>query len=64
MMKIVCDAIIQLKADRETSVIKTSIQNTTLSLEQDKVVHLIGEEFQVACKISDVARENLLDTVS
>ena len=63
--KTVCDAISQLKVDREASVCKTGIQNATLPpSEQDQVVQLIGEKFDVACKTNDVATQVLLDTVA
>ena len=61
--KTVCDAINQLKVDRNASVCKAAIYNTTLSpSEQDQVVQLIVEKCQVACKINDLATQVLLDT--
>ena len=43
----VCNAISQLKVDREASVCKTDVYNTNLSpSEQDQVVQLIGERCQ------------------
>ena len=58
-----CDAISQLKVDRKASVCKTAIFNATLPpSEQDQVVQLIGEKYQVACKLSDVVTYFFLDT--
>ena len=52
-----------MKVDRKDSVNKIGIYNATLPpSQQDQVVQLNGEKYQVACNMNDLVTQVLLDT--